>query len=268
MKKISVNLTTTHNRVALCLISVISIINQNRKPDKINIWISQDAYLNDGGISEVPDILEKINNIEPIVEIKYVENSGPYRKIMPPLQLISDEFLIVTADDDIVYGPDWLSSLIDTYSKNPRMICAARVREIKKSIFGIGVSSYINWPIVYTDKIFDDGYIVTTGGGVLIDGDLIDKNILLDKNYLHYAPTADDIWVSHILKHCGLKIATSSLAAKNLIFLKHEFGLEKINLKSRFGGLFYGAVRKILGKFGFSMCNNDVVYRKLTRYFK
>jgi hypothetical protein len=51
---ISVNLTTMHSRLDLCAATVWSIINQSVQPDKINLWISNEPYLSDHGICEIP----------------------------------------------------------------------------------------------------------------------------------------------------------------------------------------------------------------------
>jgi len=43
------------------------------------------------------------------------DNTGPYRKLIPALREAEPDDLIVTADDDIFSGRDWLQGLIKAY---------------------------------------------------------------------------------------------------------------------------------------------------------
>ncbi len=267
MKKVSINLTTTSERLSMCEHAVYSMLRQTIAPDSINIWISKEPYLKDKGIPEIPSRLANLNDIKPIVNIKFVENIGPYRKLIAPVKEGNDDYILVTADDDIIYGENWLKELLACYEKNPSFIVAARMRAIKKTIFGVGRSSYLNWPLIYDDSIVDENYIVTFGGGVVISRDLVDEKFFKDENFLSIAPTTDDIWFTKILKKSNAKVVPCPKASKELFFISHEYGLENINIKKRSAGKLRNIVVKLLGGLGVSVSENDKCYRKIDKYF-
>ena len=60
---ISVNLTTTAQRIPLCRIALISLVLQSRKPDQINLWVSKEPYLRDAGISGESEVVELIDSL-------------------------------------------------------------------------------------------------------------------------------------------------------------------------------------------------------------
>lgn len=128
-----VNLTTTSERLTLCSATVWSLIHQNRVPDKIILWVSRDAYLADKGIQTLPVWISEINDIIHILEVKFVSNTGPYRKIIPALRSALDSDLLVYADDDVIYGQLWLQYLENEFKRNDcNYVVASRVRVVKK----------------------------------------------------------------------------------------------------------------------------------------
>lgn len=132
-----VNLTTTSGRLDLCAVTLWSLIHQELLPDRIDLYISNDAYMADSGIDNLPEWYDKLNNIKKIIHIKYVENTGPYRKIFPALAECAQDDILVYADDDVVYGRYWLETLVSAFNKfNGEAVVAARVRIKNKNFLG------------------------------------------------------------------------------------------------------------------------------------
>ena len=100
---LTINLTTTSERLTLCAATIWSMVHQVRKPDKIRLWISNEPYLSDKGITTLPEWVIEINNIRNILEVIFVENTGPYRKIIPALRTADQNEVLVYADDDVIY---------------------------------------------------------------------------------------------------------------------------------------------------------------------
>ncbi|WP_143992883.1 hypothetical protein [Klebsiella pneumoniae] len=88
---ISVNLTTTSSRLFLCSATVWSLAHQELQPDHICLWISQEPYLSDKGINDEIKFVKEINNVfeRDLVKIKYVKNTGPYRKYSLQLRMLN-----------------------------------------------------------------------------------------------------------------------------------------------------------------------------------
>src|SRR5690606_30882878 len=144
---------------------------QSRLPDQINLWVSKEPYLRDKGIAQSESIDQLIGSLpaesRSRVSVRWVPNTGPYRKRIPMLREAGRDDVIVTADDEIFYGRDWLSGLLAAYEDSSGKPVAARVRSIKKNKFG-KKTSYIYWGLIWQRSIVNDGYVVTFGGGAVL----------------------------------------------------------------------------------------------------
>ena len=132
---LTINLTTTSSRLELCSSTIWSLLNQSVQPDVINLWISHDRYMADEGISNIPEFVGLMNNISDIIRVHFVENTGPYRKLIPALRSSQAEDYIVYVDDDVVYGKDWLKTLLNCFlSHDKKYIVASRIRKVSYNV--------------------------------------------------------------------------------------------------------------------------------------
>jgi hypothetical protein len=84
------------------------------------------------------------------LNLLFVPNTGPYRKLMPILERAGGrEFLVATADDDTLYPPDWLEGLVRTYDET-RSVVAYRCRAMRVS--GGRFAPYHQWHRMPVDK--------------------------------------------------------------------------------------------------------------------
>lgn len=272
---IIVSLTTTAQRLHLCRIALLSLISQSLAPDKILVWVSKEGYLRDKGFKSDDAInmllkeLQKKGSRE-IVEFKWVENTGPYRKLIPALNYASEIDIIVTADDDIFYGEKWLEILISEFNTTSSKVVAARVRKVTKGFLGRR-SSYILWPIVNRVEELKKDYVITFGGGVALKKEFFSKSDLKNGDYKKLCPTADDLWYSKIIKENEIVVRTTPKALSELYFIQHDDGLVNNNFnlsKSFFGKVKAHVLDKIIGYAGLPVCGNDISYRKLEKYFE
>jgi cellulose synthase/poly-beta-1,6-N-acetylglucosamine synthase-like glycosyltransferase len=126
--------------------TLISLVEQNHKPDRIVLCISKEPYLIDEGINALPEWLHAMIERDE-VELSWVKNIGPYRKLIPVYQQASDDDWIVTCDDDVIYGPNWLSSLVLSGQEYPSAIVCGRARRPAVNPWGRR-QSYLNWQLV------------------------------------------------------------------------------------------------------------------------
>jgi hypothetical protein len=126
------------------------------------------------------------------IELYRVSNIGPYRKLVPTLRRFAgSEFLVATADDDVVYPPGWLAGLFEAYTAS-QCVAAYRCRLIK---FGdTGPLSYNYWPLMEETSIQNSSlHVVPTGrGGVLYHSSFFPSLAFLDELRL-LAPGQDDL---------------------------------------------------------------------------
>ncbi|MGS3572360.1 glycosyltransferase [Klebsiella pneumoniae] len=271
--KISINLTTTSERLDLCSATIWSFINQSLTPDAINLWVSRTSFMADNGIEIEPDWISYFNKFNNILKIRYVDNTGPYRKFMPILQETTVESdIIVYADDDVIYGRYWLEKLITKFKKyDGKYVVASRVR-IKKYNVLKKAQSYNMYPVCSKDTIIKSDYIITGVGGAVFQKRQIRNDLIGINKYKEICPRTDDLWISKLFELSGNSVcvctealndvreiqhASNSLNSMNVYHTNH-IGVIKIIAKIRF---------KILGYLGVSLSENDHAMKKIERFF-
>lgn len=267
---ISVNLTSTLDRLPLCCHAVFSLVNQTLRPDRIVIWLSSEPYLRDRGISDIPSWVQLMNRIEPIVEVRWTANHGPYRKLLPALRESNAEDLVITADDDILYGEHWLERLVAARRENPKQVCAARVRRILRTPWG-SLKSYMHWPVVSEEEVLQENVIVTFGGGAVLSRRDFSPDFLETDAYLKIAPTTDDLWFSAALACSTVAIHCVPGALSELNFIEHADGLARENMsggRKDFSGRVKNKFLLWAGMLGAPICANDHYHRQVMEYWR
>lgn len=273
---IIVTLTTTSERLNMCRAALSSLVIQDSLPDKIIVNLSNNKYLKDKGVNReiaYSNLIDGMpSNTHTLVELNWVENTGPYRKLIPTLISASAEDIIITADDDIFYGKFWLKSLLKDFNPDDRTIHAARVRKQNKNFLN-KLTGYIFWPIIEDNIVIHDGWIITFGGGAVLYKGWFSNEILLDNKYLEIAPTADDLWYSKICKINNLSVKVISQSLKELNFIKHNHGLEYKNLNLQTSNrliskLKYRFIDHPLNYLNIKKFGNDIFYEAIESHFK
>ena len=170
-------------------------MKQTKVPDKIFLYLSEESYILDTGFKDkkitYSDLLKFINN-NSIIDIKWVENTGSYRKLLPLLKDKWDEdCIIITIDDDTIYDTNLIENLINDYNEQK---CVIGYRGFTPSF-----DKLENFDYLKSDKSQHlPLYIFFTGkGGILYKPQFFHKThdlIFNDKIYLDTCHTCDDIW--------------------------------------------------------------------------
>lgn len=110
--KVYVSLTSIYDNVNVLLPTLQSLSQQRYPVDRYYLFLSEKPYLLDKGFPDqkLPTQLAQFLKEHSSFELRWVDNQGPYRKLLPILrEKWDEECLIITVDDDTVYSP----SLID-----------------------------------------------------------------------------------------------------------------------------------------------------------
>jgi len=97
-----VSMTTTLANIKKVHIPIIDILNGTLIPTHVFLFISEAAYLRDGGISRgnLTNELHRLASRQPFT-IVFTNNIGPHRKLLPLLaKFWSTDCVIITMDDD------------------------------------------------------------------------------------------------------------------------------------------------------------------------
>ena len=114
MTDVVVSLTAIRARLDRLPAVIGSIKSQRQPPLRIHLNLSSEPFMFDTGI-QPEDLPEDLRALERSgdVQIEFVPNTGPYRKLLPVLKhYAGQDILLVTADDDVVYPKDWLGGLV------------------------------------------------------------------------------------------------------------------------------------------------------------
>ena len=269
----SINITTTSSRLDLCGATVWSLMHQSLSPDRINIWVSDHAYLSDKGITIEPIWVNTLNNLSDIIRIRYTPNTGPYRKLFPILNESRDEDIIVYADDDVIYGVNWLKNLISTYeSYEGKFPVASRVRILEKNVFKKN-KGYSLSKICFEKKHLTDNFIITgIGGCVISKKHFLEKDLSLN-SYINICPITDDLWISKLLKRSSVGVVCCPDALPEIQEILHgNSALNSLNI-SRPSGSWVKVkttsfLIKIRSYLGIPTSNNDICIKKIDNYFE
>lgn len=269
---IIVSLTTTSIRLDVLKYTLLSLSKQSLKADKVILNISKDAYLIDKGVQKLPFWLDRLESLEEIT-INWVENTGPYRKLMPVYNQADDNDWIVTCDDDVIYGEYWLESLVKTATNNPEAIVCGRARLPEKGLLGKN-QSYLNWRLVSPGS---SGYDLLPIGiaGVLYRKTLLDDFVMKSEEFKQLAPKQDDLWFNLARQVARTKVVVCADADKNVFPIEAPGALSSTNASASvkgwenlFGALWSRLALKTRAYFGFTACDNDIAIKKISDYKK
>ncbi len=156
------------------------------KADKIILWLGKEQFPNRE--KDLP--VELLNLTNEGLTIKWCKDIKSYKKLIPALAEYPD-YIIVTADDDILYDENMLKELYDAYTQNPEFIQCHRAHYI---VFDKKLLPYNKWRWNITKTKPSFNIFFTGVGGVLYPPKCFYKDILREDLFMSLCPSNDDIW--------------------------------------------------------------------------
>ena len=113
--KIIVSLTSWEKRIPYINISLESILNQNLKPDSIELNLAEEEFPNREKSlpTNIQEFLKKHKNI---INVNWVyKNTRTFKKIIPTLLKYQnkEDYYIVSIDDDLIYRNDYIEMMVN-----------------------------------------------------------------------------------------------------------------------------------------------------------
>ncbi len=173
-----------------------SLLDQTMPADRVELWIAQE---------EMDQLPPQVRSLEEHgLQIKSCRNIRSYKKLVPALEQDPDCFY-VTADDDVFYGPDWLSSLVSAAQRHERAVIGTRVHRAYLRP-DRRMTPYSDWEHA-TDREqidSDEELLFPTGvGGVLYPPGCFDEQVLDETTFMELCPRGDDIWFFWMARKAG-----------------------------------------------------------------
>lgn len=210
-----VSLTSFPARMDTLRYALYSLLTQTRKPDLLVLWLASEEF--PGGERDVPHNILKLRDNG--LTIQWTKNTRPYKKLIPSLAAYPDS-VIVTADDDAFYAPDWLERLHGDYLRHNRetMVYGHRVHKI--AMDRDNLYSYGSWTQASRNRPGASFLNFATGmGGVLYPPGALHGNVFEERLFLSLTPNNDDIWfwAMAVLNGTPIKLIDNFLIPEDLV---------------------------------------------------
>lgn len=186
-EKIIVSLTSFPERMYDMPYCLYSLLKQTMKPDMVILWLGEEQFPNKE--ADIPETVLRLKKNG--LTIKWTKDIKSYKKLIPALKKYPTD-IIVTADDDIFYAPDWLEKLYETHKQHPTDIVCHRVHKIK--VLNKQITPYTNWDKCINDDSASYLNFFTGAGGVLYPPHCLFQDISKEDLFMSLAPHADDVW--------------------------------------------------------------------------
>ena len=221
--KIIVSLTSYPERIYDIHYCLYSLLNQYLKPDKVILWLAKEEFP-DGELDLPKEVLILKNNG---LTIKFCENIKSYKKSIPTLKEYPNDIL-VTADDDIYYPPDWLKKLYEEHKKYPKSVIGLRSRQMQINNNDEFID-YNKWKLSNEEK--EESYLnfMTGSGGILYPPNCFYKDVLKKEIFLDIAENGDDLWLWAMTVLNKTKYKVPSKRYNDLIYINPARERQLIN---------------------------------------
>lgn len=206
-----VTLTAISERLATLPAVLASLKRQTYRPAQVHLHLSDSPHLLDGGVQRDDARVLQLA-ADPWVQVHWVPNLGPYRKIVPFLQAkgyhqgggeqpATD--LFITVDDDTLYPPRFVEYLVRNHQRHGCVV-AHRGRRIRLASDGEPGRSFLPY------RQWHDGLreprlanLATGQSGVLYQRSWFPEDLELEAA-LAVAPSHDDLWLRWLTARQGV----------------------------------------------------------------
>jgi len=180
------SLTSYGGRVSTVDQTILSLLNQTVKADKVILWLAEDDF----NFEQLPNSLLTLQQYG--LEIKFCQDIRSYKKLLPTLKMYPDE-IIITFDDDIIYPSDQIERLMAHHNKYPNAIICHRAHQINHAENG-GILPYTEWRYD-VDIVEPRKDLIAIGiGGVLYPPHCLYQEVFNQEKFMMLSPYADDLW--------------------------------------------------------------------------
>ncbi len=224
--RLIVSLTSFPARIKTVSYTIESILLQKKKANMVVLWLGYDKFPNQE--KDLPKRLLRLTQYG--LTIKWCKDIRSYTKLVPALEAFPDD-IIVTADDDIWYPPEWLERLYNSYLKEPTLIHAHRVLQVTAK--GGIINKYIDWGTqIFAPQEPSYCWHLTGTGGVLYPPHSLFKDICNCEKFLSIAPSVDDIWfwAMAILQHTRIRVVEGNIFDFEGVFIVNNQSLWSDNV--------------------------------------
>ena len=192
-----VSLTSYGDRIHTVSVAIESIARGRIRPQRLVLWLVSPEQFEDR-----PASLRRLERRG--LEVLLTANYGPHTKYYPYVKSVEHHTVpLVTADDDIIYPPNWLALLVAANRRHPEAISGHWV-----SIMGVsedGVAAYGTWARAHDTAVRPTNFSPGVSG-VIYPPAMLHELRLRGERFLSACPSADDIWLHWVALRAGIPV--------------------------------------------------------------
>jgi hypothetical protein len=200
-----VTLTVISPRIETLPAVLDSLRAQSLRPARVHLHLSREPHLLDEGLSSDHPVVQRLEG-DGWLQLHWVPNLGPYRKIVPFLNTAGygadgadANGLFITVDDDTLYPPRFVEYLLRHHERH-NCIVAHRGRRMRLAAAG-GFLPYPKWHDGLREPRLAN--LATGQSGVLYRFSDFPADLELEAA-LALAPTHDDLWLRWLTARQGV----------------------------------------------------------------
>lgn len=192
-----VSLTSYPARISKLWMVIKTLLNQKLVDNyKVILWLSENQFPK--GLDSLPKSLT--NLIEKGLDIRFVSDDlKSHKKYYYAFKEYPNN-IVVTVDDDVLYSPILLRTLLDAHDKYSDCVICNRGIKINKE------KSYRNWGKVDNFMIPVSSIMPTGIGGVLYPPHCYNNNIFNIEAIKSTCINGDDLWLNFMCRLNGTKV--------------------------------------------------------------
>lgn len=185
-----VSLTSFPARIETVHLTVESLLCQTKKADMVILWLAVDQFPQRE--AQLPQKLTALTSKG--LTIGWCEDIRPHKKYYHTM-LEHPESIVITVDDDVVYGTDLIETLYASYKLFPYAVSCMRAHEITFNADGT-LKPYSEW-VYQSKRVYQPSMdIIATGiGGVLYPPHCLSKEVFNIESIHRLCLNADDLWL-------------------------------------------------------------------------
>lgn len=190
--RVVVSLTTVPDRASRIVPTLLSLLEQTRRADRIVLALPDSALRTGLPYPDPPRLPSGIDLLR-------CADSGPSTKLLPAL-LAEPGALVVAVDDDVIYPQTYLETLLAAHRRHPRAALGWRGWRIEP---GVNPKHFRHvWASAVTAPVAVD--ILLGWGGYLIPPGALDGAVHDYEGWPDAVRWVDDVWVSGHLARRGV----------------------------------------------------------------
>ena len=199
--KIVASLTSFPARIHCVEYAIKSLMLQTVKPDRIILWLASEQFPD----NKIPDSLEKMKEYG--LEIRFCDDLKSHKKYYYAMQEQSEDELLITYDEDIIYEYNSIEKLVTTFEKFPDYVICNRAQAFHRDNSG-KFAPYKSWKVLSNEGVQNPSSMLmpSTGAGCLYPYKILNERVFNREDIEKYAATTDDLWIGFICLYSNVKI--------------------------------------------------------------